>query len=262
MVLRHSFVLLLLPLSLIGCQENKPSATLTKQVSVTPSAPHAPSIPLRPRLFFVLERGNTNRKEIALTFDDGPHPEFTPMLLDRLKHLKVHATFFMVGEMVKEAPQLAKRIVEEGHEAGNHSFSHPNLKTISSEEVAKEIEQGSEQIRKACGVDPLFFRPPGGNYNEEVMQVLIKAGMPLALWTYNPKDFARPPADQIERGILQNAQNGMIVLLHSSIMQTYEILPALVANLRKQGYTFVTLTDMAQHSPELADRIAHAKQLN
>ena len=85
--------------------------------------------------------------------------------------------------------------------------------------------------------------------------------MPLGLWTHNTQDFSNPPAPQIEAGILHNAQNGMIVLLHSSIMPTYEILPDLVAKLRKQGYTFVTLSQMAQHSPELAERIERAKQL-
>lgn len=197
-----------------------------------------------------------------MTFDDGPHPEFTPMLLDRLRQLNVRATFFMVGEMAEASPQLARRIAAEGHEAANHSYSHPNLKKLPPAEAEREIEKGAEAIRKACGADPLFFRPPGGNYNDEVLRALAKIGSPLALWTYNPKDFASPPAAEIERGILQNAQNGMIVLLHSGIMQTYDVLPKIVSELRKQGYAFVTLSEMAQHAPEIGERIARAKQLN
>lgn len=198
----------------------------------------------------MLEQGSPIRKEIALTFDDGPHPEFTPRLLALLKQLEVKATFFLVGEMVEESPKTARLIAQSGNEIGNHSYSHRNLNTLSVGQIEQEIAKNNKAIWESCGVQPTFFRPPGGNYNEDVIKTLSEQGMPLALWTFNPKDFANPPASAIEAGILKNLTNGMVVLLHSGVQATYTILPSLVKRLNSEGYRFVTLTEMAQEMDE------------
>lgn len=201
-------------------------------------------------MFFVLEQGSPVRKEIALTFDDGPHPEFTPRLLELLKRLEVKATFFLVGEMVEESPKTAALIAQSGNEIGSHSYSHRNLNTLTTPQIEQEIEKNNATIWKHTGVQPLFFRPPGGNYNESVLKTLSAKGMPLALWTYNPKDFTSPPSKEIEEGIMRQHTNGMIVLLHSGIQPTYDMLPSLVKRLKSEGYRFVTLTEMAQEMDE------------
>jgi peptidoglycan/xylan/chitin deacetylase (PgdA/CDA1 family) len=235
-----------------------PPPAKTTKAPVSPAKP----APERTRLFFVIERGDAHKKEIALTFDDGPHPEYTPRLLDLLKQLKVKATFFVVGEKVEEAPELAKNIVQAGHEIANHSYSHPNFKTLTEPQITEEIEKNNRAIFEACGKEPLFFRPPGGNYNETVIRTLNKIGMPLALWTYNPKDFAVPPKEALEQGILQNLIGGMVVLLHSGVQPTYDMLPSLVQKLRQQGYQFVTLSEMALHTGEFQDAMRRKNLLD
>lgn len=235
-----------------GCgDETPPSPPSSKATKAEPS----PSKPThaRTRLFFVMERGGVNNKEIALTFDDGPHPEFTPRLLERLKSLNVKATFFVVGEKVEESPDLTKSIVQAGHEIANHSYSHPNLKTLTEPQITEEIEKNNKAIFEACGKEPLFFRPPGGNYNETVIRTLNKVGMPLALWTYNPKDFAVPPKEALEQGIIEHLTTGMVVLLHSGVQPTYDMLPSLIKKLKAQGYQFVTLSEMALHTEEFQE---------
>ena len=124
-----------------------------------------------------LVRGDIRRKEVALTFDDGPHPPFTGRLLDLLKQFNVHATFFVVGRKVDAAPEVLTRMIEEGHEVANHTYHHVNLKTLPPGLVENEIRLDNDAIRRACGRQPLFFRPPGGQRNGEVLDIAYRLGM-------------------------------------------------------------------------------------
>lgn len=192
-------------------------------------------------------RGIAGRKEIALTFDDGPHPQFTPKLLDLLKQLNIRATFFVVGIKVDEAPYLLMRMVQEGHEVANHTYHHLNLKKIPIGLVDTEIRMDSDAIRRACGIQPTFFRPPGGQRNEDVIQTARKLNLTTVLWTDDPGDYASPGAAVLEAKLLKHPRDGAIFLLHDGIEQTYAMLPDMVAHLRREGYKFVTLTEMVQH---------------
>ena len=194
-----------------------------------------------------LVRGDENRKEIALTFDDGPHPPFTERLLDLLKQLDVKATFFVVGRKVDAAPEILARMVAEKHDVANHTYHHVNLKTLPYGLVENEIRLDNDAIRRACGVEPLFFRPPGGQRNGEVVEIAHRLGMSTILWTDDPADYAKPGANVIEQKVLQHVRPGATILLHDGIEQTFHMLPDLVAHLRQQGYKFVTISEMVQH---------------
>ena len=194
-----------------------------------------------------LVRGDENLKEIALTFDDGPHPPFTERLLDLLKQLNVRATFFVVGRKVDAAPEILARMVAEKHDVANHTYHHVNLKTLPYGLVENEIRLDNDAIRRACGKEPLFFRPPGGQRNGEVVEIAHRLGMSTILWTDDPADYAKPGANVIEQKLLRHVRPGATILLHDGVEQTFQMLPDLVAKLRQQGYKFVTVSEMVQH---------------
>lgn len=199
-------------------------------------------------------RGDPSRKEVALTFDDGPHPAYTVRLLDLLQELHVKATFFVVGKKVDEAPSLLLRMVQDGHEVANHTYHHLNLDGASEDLVMAEIRLGAKAIHRACGVEPISFRPPGGHHNANVLLGAEKLNLRTFLWSDDPADFANPGADVIEKRLLGHVSNGALILLHDGIEQTLDILPDLIARLRRDGYRFVTVTELAQHL-EASERV-------
>ncbi len=198
------------------------------------------------RIYKVLESGDTERQEIALTFDDGPHPEFAPKLLKRLKELNVKATFFVVGERVTEYPQTVRDIKSAGHEIASHTYSHQNLRRISLDKVEQEVLKANIAIKNATGEYPVFFRPPGGQYDDAVLQIVRRHSLTTALWTENPADYKTHSPQEEETWLLKRAHSGSIFLLHSGVENTYQMLPSLVSQLRARGYHFVTLSQMTR----------------
>jgi peptidoglycan/xylan/chitin deacetylase (PgdA/CDA1 family) len=194
-----------------------------------------------------LWRGDPNGKEVALTFDDGPHPAYTLRLLDLLRELHVRATFFVVGKKVDEAPWLLPRMLADGHEVGNHTYNHLNLDKADESFVMNEIRQGQDAIQRASGIKTFSFRPPGGHHNVSVLAGAEKMNCRTFLWTDDPADFANPGAAVIEQRLIGKVTSGAIVLLHDGIEQTLEILPDLIARLKGDGYHFVTVTELAEH---------------
>ena len=204
-----------------------------------------------------LWRGDSASKEIALTFDDGPHPAATVRLLDLLRELHVKATFFVVGKKVDEAPWLLPRMLVEGHEVANHTYHHINLDNAPESVVMSEIKLGADAIQRACGVKTNSFRPPGGHHNDNVLSGAEKMGVRTFLWSDDPADFANPGADVLEQRLIGKVSGGALVLLHDGIEQTMDILPDLIARLRKQGFKFVTVSQLADH---LEASAAHKQQ--
>jgi peptidoglycan/xylan/chitin deacetylase (PgdA/CDA1 family) len=194
-----------------------------------------------------LWRGDPTRNEIALTFDDGPHPPFTQRLLALLKQLNVRATFFLVGKKVDQAPDVVAMIARDGHEVANHTYHHFNLDKMTEAEVKTEIALGNEAIRRACGRTPVMFRPPGGHHHEQIMRAAGDLHMTVVLWTDDPADFANPGADVIVARVLEQVGRGSNILLHDGVEQTLEMLPDLVARLRQDGYHFVTMSEMVHN---------------
>jgi peptidoglycan/xylan/chitin deacetylase (PgdA/CDA1 family) len=192
-----------------------------------------------------LIRGLPDRKEIALTFDDGPHPWYTPKLLAVLKRYGVKATFFLVGKMAEQHPQLVRAEVAAGHSIGNHTYHHVSLVRIPDDDVVAEIKSCGQVLRAITGRAPRWFRPPGGEYDPGVAESSEALGYTMVLWTDDPGDYAFPGERVILSRTLERAANGGILLLHDGVQQTLDVLPRILEQLQARGYRFVTIDEMA-----------------
>ncbi|MEO3787397.1 polysaccharide deacetylase family protein [Actinocorallia sp. B10E7] len=181
---------------------------------------------------------------VALTIDDGPHPYWTPMVLDVLAEFEIPATFNMIGEQVPENTQVVQRIVAAGHQIANHTMTHPlNLPNLSAQEIEREITETHDRIAQACSVAPRFFRAPGGAWSQQVVDIAAAHKMICVHWGVDPRDWARPGAAQIT-GALQQAQAGDILLIHDGggdRAQTVEALRTVLPTLKQRGFSFVAL---------------------
>lgn len=180
---------------------------------------------------------------IALTFDDGPYPVFTPMLLDVLHDLHVPATFFLIGQDAQQWPGLTRRIESLGNEVADHTLTHPNLDQESNEEVRREILEGGDVLWSLTH-DPAtktLMRPPHGRYTERTLRVAQSLGYSVVLWTDDGGDWRTLTVDEIQNHILEHATAPEIVLLHSGKLATIEALPTIVDRFQRAGYRFVTV---------------------
>ncbi|MFH5186541.1 polysaccharide deacetylase family protein [Paenibacillus sp. TAB 01] len=192
---------------------------------------------------------HTDQKLIALTFDDGPNPVYTPQILDLLKAYDAKATFFVLGKRVQMYPALAIREVNEGHEIANHTFDHHYLKNVSSQKLMDEIRQTQDIIFDITEQTPHVFRPPGGFYNEALLQMTQEDKLTVVMWSWyqDTKDWKRPGVDKIVHTVLSNVHNGDIILFHDlqgDCSQTVEALKRIIPELKNQGYQFLTVTDL------------------
>jgi peptidoglycan/xylan/chitin deacetylase (PgdA/CDA1 family) len=201
-----------------------------------------------------LMRGDPRVKAVALTFDDGPHPAFTTQILAILKKYKINATFFVVGKMAKQYPNLVKAEAQAGNVIGNHTYDHVNLTKIPDSGIDSEWEKGNAVIKSILGANPVFCRPPGGDYDRAVIQSAMSAGLTTVLWTDDPGDYASPGDRTIERRVLDRIEDGGIVLIHDGIQQTIDVLPQIIEHLRKRGFEFQTVAEMMQGHAETIPR--------
>ena len=189
-------------------------------------------------------RGDPRRREIALTIDDGPHPLYTPKLLQILKQNGVHATFFVVGEQAERYPNLIRAEVAGGHGVGNHTYDHVSLVKIPPEYVDTEIKACGDVLARITGRPPHLFRPPGGEYNRGVAEAVEAEGYTLVLYSDDPGDYADPGTGVIETRTLDTISNGGIILLHDGSAQTLLILPQIIQRLKARGFQFVTVDQL------------------
>lgn len=191
------------------------------------------------------------RPWVALTFDDGPHPVMTQKLLNMLQAEGVPATFFIVGKMGVRYPYLVQDIARRGHELANHTFSHPSLPKTSSEDVLNELAQTRAVIHQLTGQDTFLYRPPGGDYSKRTVQVASKAGYHMILWSILTKDVNGASIPVMKDRIESHIADGSIILMHSGVPRTIDMLPDVIRSLRAQGYQFVTVSQMiGQKSPQ------------
>jgi peptidoglycan/xylan/chitin deacetylase (PgdA/CDA1 family) len=157
--------------------------------------------------------------EVALTFDDGPSPTYTPQVLSVLHQYNVTATFFMIGTNVERHPDVLRQVLAAGHLVGNHTWSHPDLRTLAPAKVREEIERTSEIItRVGGGRPPILFRAPYGNFTSTAMAVSASLGMHAVDWSVDPRDWSRPGADAITQRVLTAIEPGAIVLNHDGAL--------------------------------------------
>lgn len=180
-------------------------------------------------------------KRIAITFDDGPHRLYTPKLLDGLKERGIHATFFLVGENIGNNEALVKRMAEEGHLIGNHTFSHVQLTKMKKEDACREVQQTNERICAVTGSPVLYIRPPYGSWNDELQ---AEIPMTVTLWNLDSEDWKSQNTGKIVELVESEAEEGSIILLHDIFDTSVEAALRIVDDLTAQGYTFVTVDEL------------------
>jgi len=190
-------------------------------------------------------RGRTNLPYIAMTFDDGPHPQNTPRLLDMLRERNIKATFYVVGRSVNMYPEITRRIVAEGHEIGNHTWTHRNLTRLSNASVRDEMERTRDIIVATCGVKPRTMRPPYGALRQSQRNWIYQEfGYPTILWNVDPEDWKRPGLSVVTSRILNNTRNGSIVLAHDLHKPTVDAMPKTLDGLLRRGFKFITVSQL------------------
>ena len=189
---------------------------------------------------------------IAMTFDDGPSAENTPRLLEMLKQRNIKATFFLIGQNVASNPDLVRRILAEGHEIGNHSWTHPQLSKLSDDRVTAEITQTQDAIKDASGFTPTLLRPPYGAITPRQREwIESRFGLNIILWSVDPFDWKRPGASVITQRILSQTRPGAIILSHDIHKQTVDAMPATLDALIAKGYKFATVSQLiAMNKPK------------
>lgn len=180
-------------------------------------------------------------KEVAITFDDGPNPEHTARLLKGLKERGVSATFFLLGKEAEKYPELVLQMYEEGHLIATHSYEHVNLCSLSDEKACEQVEKTNDIIEGITGERPQFLRPPFGSWKENLD---CETEMIKVLWDIDPLDWNVSNSTEIARSVLEDVEDGDIILLHdaseSSVNAAFKIIDALV----KEGYCFVTVEEL------------------
>jgi peptidoglycan-N-acetylglucosamine deacetylase len=175
---------------------------------------------------------------VRLTFDDGPDPTATPEVLDALAAWDATATFFVVGSRAAAYPGLLRRVRDEGHAIGNHSWSHPDLTTLDEAGVRAQLQRTNDAVQEATGAAPAEWRPPYGARNAAVQAVARDVGLgSMVLWDVDPTDWADPPATTVRDRVLQDVRPGAVVLLHDATgANTPEAVPLVLEGLAALGY--------------------------
>ncbi|MBO1579499.1 MULTISPECIES: peptidoglycan-N-acetylglucosamine deacetylase [Bacillus] len=198
--------------------------------------------------------GPYNKAEVALTFDDGPDLVFTPQILDKLKNYGVKAAFFLLGENAERYPNVVKRIANEGHTIGNHTYNHPNLAKVSDEEYRNQIVKTEGILQKLAGYAPKFIRPPYGEIREKQLEWATGQNFMIVQWSVDTVDWKGVSAEKITNTVLGNAFPGSVILQHSTpggnLQGSVDSLDRIIPELKAKGARFVTLPSMFQTSKQ------------
>lgn len=245
----------------------QPSPTPSQAPSPTPTPSPSPSptptpLPITPfpsalqqevgalmaqgRFFY---NGNVQLPEIALTFDDGPNPPYTSQILSILHQYGVKASFFCVGRQAAAYPNLVAQEQAAGHVIGNHSWAHPDLTRLSPTSITWQLSTTGDTLQRITGQRPLYFRPPYGAFNSNVLKYANENGLTTFIWNIDPRDWSLPGTNAIIARVLGAARNGAIVLMHDGggdRSQTIAALPTIIKTLQQRGYRFVTLQQLTQ----------------
>ena len=187
----------------------------------------------------------TDKKQIALTFDDGPHPRLTPRILEILARYNVPATFFMVGQNVLNYPDAARQVIQAGHEVGNHTFTHPHIAGLSEQAIMDEIGKCEDALEELCEYRPHLLRTPQGALTPSLERCLLHEDYILVLWSLDTRDWDNKSTACVVEAVLNRVQSGDIILMHDYIghnSKTPEALEKIIPALLSQGYEFVTVS--------------------
>ncbi|HEV3270812.1 MAG TPA: polysaccharide deacetylase family protein [Candidatus Methylacidiphilales bacterium] len=217
-------------------------APVAKQIP-SPAAAANPEIAQDAKIEFITS-GPPDGNRIALTFDDGPTPGVTEIILDELQRRQLHATFFMIGERVAAAPDLARRVLAGGHDVGNHTFTHPKLTTLADAQVAAEIEKTQEIIAEALNHRPAWFRPPYGALRQNQAILAARKGLGIVIWSVDSHDWSQPDGAKIAGTVFAETRPGSIILCHDLHRQTADGIGPILDGLMGRGFAFATLSEL------------------
>jgi peptidoglycan/xylan/chitin deacetylase (PgdA/CDA1 family) len=227
------------------------AAAQTVEQQARPSTPAQPSSAAPVKITYSAVK--VNGPYVAMTFDDGPHATLTPKLLDLLARKKIKATFFVLGENAQRHPEILTRAVAEGHEIGNHSWSHPNLAKLSNEALRSQLQRTDDVIAQAIGSHPKIMRPPYGELTPKQRQWVNSVfGYKVILWDVDPLDWKEPGPSIVAQRIIRETKHGSIMLSHDIHAQTIAAMPETFDALLAKGFRFVTVSELlslAESSP-------------
>src|ERR1041385_6592270 len=227
-------------LGLLAVHQIRAETTIAAQVV---EEKNKPTLPAEARVTF--SSLHVDGPYIAMTFDDGPSAKLTPKLLDLLAAHHIKATFFVIGENAAEHPEVVARAAPEGHEIGNHSWSHPNFAKMSDEGVRRELRRTEDAIKSAIGARPALLRPPYGSLSARQKRwIHDEFGYQIILWDVDPLDWKRPGPTVVRNRILKETRPGSIVLSHDIHPGTIEAMPSTFDALEAKGFKFVTVSEL------------------
>lgn len=212
----------------------------------------------------IYRRGDASRPWVAITFDDGPSPEFTPAILRILEEYEVAATFFMVGAHVASYPDIARMVVDAGHEVGNHTYHHVNVPTTTARRLTQELFHTTQIIHETTGAYPQYARPPRGLYDSRFRRLADLLGQSVVLWTLSARDWqVAVSSEQIVRRVVNQVKAGDIILFHDSgaLIQheganrraTVNALAQVIEGIRAKGLEIVPLSSLLQRAEPAPD---------
>ncbi|GHO50912.1 polysaccharide deacetylase family protein [Ktedonospora formicarum] len=220
----------------------------------TPTPVEDKTKPISPKMKAnVFSQGSDAVNEIALTFDDGPSPTYTAQILDILQRYQIKATFFCIGQQVQEFPALVQQEFQDGEIVGNHTWSHPDLTTLSVQDINSQMQMTSNQIKNATGITPVLFRPPYGAIDDKVKEQSDGLNMTPVLWSIDTTDWQMPGVDAIVNNVVSNVGNGSIILMHDGggdRSQTIAALPRIITALQQRGFRIVTIPELMADAGE------------
>lgn len=192
-----------------------------------------------------------SQMKIALTFDDGPHPNYTEQILDLLDEYGAKATFFTVGSCVEQYPEIVAKTVARGHEIGNHTFDHVNLRNTATDKCKKQLTDTEDVLVAAAQVKPKLLRPPEGRYSDTVCRIAEELGYKVVLWTVDTRDWAHTSPEKIFENVRKNVKSGDIILFHDYVVgnsPTCDALRLVLPYLKERGYSAVTVSELISSS--------------
>ena len=194
----------------------------------------------------------TEQKVVALTFDHSWGNKFTPSILDTLKQNDIKVTFFVMGPWAQKYPEVAKRMVADGHEIASHGYRHQNYGDMTREWITEDFQKSQALIKEVTGVEPKLFRPPNGHYSQLSLKITEELGYRTIIWNIDSLDWKNPGRDVIVERVMKRLKPGGIILMHASDtpIQTAEALPILLEKIKAEGYKIVTVSELLDQYSE------------
>ena len=205
-------------------------------------------------------KSTTPKKYIALTFDDGPNENTTPLLLDILKAKNVHATFFMIGKNAQQFSGIVQRIYDEWHMIGNHTWDHTNLLWLSNRNIVTEIQKTQKIIKRITWYTPTTLRPPYGVQNGKILRILKIYHLASLQWSLDSNDWELPSSKVLAQNIMDKIQPGKIILMHDTLTGTVQAMSDIIDAIQKSGYTIVTVSELLWGPKHIHPGIIYRRQ--